>query len=449
MISLGSKRSFRSLKWHRILLLFLGGCFLGWFPQAAFAETLPNVIFILADDLGYGDVGCFGQQHIHTPNIDRLASEGMRFTQAYAGATVCAPSRCTLMTGLHTGHCYIRGNKEINPVGQEPMPADTFTLAHLMKQAGYRTGLIGKWGLGYPGSESTPGSMGFDYFFGYNCQRNAHDYYPEHLWRNKDKIKLDADAYSHDLMADDALAFVRRNQKTPFFLYLAFTVPHKKLQVPSLEPYADKPWSEDEKICAAMITRMDRDIGRLMALLKELKIDEHTLVFFTSDNGATYRFARFNHSGPLKGRKRSMYEGGIRSPSIVHWPGKIPSGTVSPQVWSFWDMMPTMADLTDQDLTLATDGISILPALVDGKPVEHPPLYWEFHERGFSQAARMGDWKAVRNGVDKPLELYDLSVDIHEDIDLSAQHPDVIDRFETYLESARTESDLWPIPEMK
>ncbi|MEW4564394.1 arylsulfatase [Bremerella sp. JC770] len=437
------------MKWHRLLLLVLGGSCLGWFPQAAFAETFPNVIFILADDLGYGDVGCFGQQHIQTPNIDRLASEGMRFTQAYAGATVCAPSRCTLMTGLHTGHCYIRGNKEIKPVGQEPMPADTFTLAHLMKQAGYRTGLIGKWGLGYPGSESTPESMGFDYFFGYNCQRNAHSYYPEYLWRNDEKIALSSDAYSHDLMADDALAFVRRNHASPFFLYLAFTVPHKKLQVPSLEPYVDEPWSEDEKICAAMITRMDRDIGRLMALLKELKIDKQTLVFFTSDNGATYRFARFNHSGPLKGRKRSMYEGGIRSPSIACWPGQIPSGTVSDQVWSFWDVMPTLADLTDQDLKSATDGISILPALVDGKPVEHPPLYWEFHERGFSQAARRGDWKVVRNGVGKPLELYDLSIDIHEDNDLAAQHPDVIERFESYLSSARSESELWSIPDAK
>ncbi|WP_235990492.1 arylsulfatase [Bremerella alba] len=434
---------------HLLFVLLLGGVCLGYLPQKTFAEKPPNVIFILADDLGYGDVGCFGQEHIQTPCIDQLASDGMRFTQAYAGATVCAPSRCTLMTGLHTGHCYIRGNKEIKPVGQEPMPGDTFTLAHLMKQAGYRTGLIGKWGLGYPDSASTPDTMGFDYFFGYNCQRNAHSYYPEYLWRDDEKVALESNAYSHDVMVDDALQFVKRNQDIPFFLYLAFTIPHKKLQVPSLDPYADESWSEDEKICAAMITRMDSDIGRLMELLKKLQIDDQTLVFFTSDNGATYRFARFNHSGPLKGRKRSMYEGGIRSPSIARWPGKIPAGTVSNQVWSFWDMMPTLADLTNQSLESETDGISILPALLENKSIEHPPLYWEFHERGFSQAARLGNWKAVRNGVGKRLELYDLTTDVHEDVDLATKHPDIVDRFESYLKSARSDSELWLIPESK
>ncbi|HEX5175413.1 MAG TPA: sulfatase-like hydrolase/transferase, partial [Chthoniobacteraceae bacterium] len=222
------------------------------------ADARPNVIFILADDLGYGDLGCYGQKLIRTPHIDDLAKEGTRFTQVYGGATVCAPSRCALMTGKHGGHAYIRGNRELKPEGQEPMPPGTITVAHLMKQAGYATGLIGKWGLGKPGSESTPGKMGFDYFFGYNCQVKAHEYYPEYLWRNNEKVMLGGSAYSHDLLAEESLAFVRKNRDRPFFLYLAFTIPHLKLQVPDLAPYGAEPWPENLKKIAAMITRMDR-----------------------------------------------------------------------------------------------------------------------------------------------------------------------------------------------
>ncbi|HEV8608055.1 MAG TPA: arylsulfatase [Tepidisphaeraceae bacterium] len=411
------------------------------------AAQSPNVIFILADDLGYGDVGCFGQKLIRTPNIDRLASEGMRFTQAYAGATVCAPSRCAFMTGLHTGHCPIRGNKEIKPEGQAPMPADTFTIAHLMKRAGYTTGLIGKWGLGHPGSTSTPDKMGFDYFFGYNCQLKAHEYYPEYLWRNDDKVPLNGKSYSHDLMAEDALAFVRRNQSKPFFLFLAFTIPHQKLQVPNLESYADQSWPENLKKIAAMITRMDGDIGRLMALLKELNLDENTLVFFASDNGAVYRDATFNHSGPLRGFKRDMYEGGLRSPSIARWPGHIKAGSVSDQVWALWDVLPTLAQLTSQTTPAGLDGVSILSALLEEKEIQHPPLYFEFHERGFDQAARIDDWKAVRHGLAQPIELYDLKSDLAERHDVSAENPAVVKKFEDYFKTARTDSQTWPIRE--
>jgi arylsulfatase A-like enzyme len=411
------------------------------------AASPPNVIFILADDLGYGDVGCFGQKLIKTPHIDRLAAEGMRFTQAYAGTTVCAPSRCALVTGQHTGHCWIRGNKEIKPEGQEPMPADTFTVAHLMKRAGYTTGIIGKWGLGYPGSASTPEKMGFDYFFGYNCQMKAHEYYPEYLWRNTNKLTLDGKTYSHDLMADDALDFVKNNRDKPFFLYLAFTIPHSKLQVPELGEYEKESWPQNLKKIAAMITRMDRDIGRLIALLKEVKLDENTLVFFASDNGAVYKDELFQHSGPLRGYKRDMYEGGLRSPSIARWPGKIKAGVVSDQVWAFWDLIPTLAELTGQKAPTNTDGVSILPSLIEGKPVEHPPLYFEFHERGFTQAASMGDWKAVRLGTKKPIELYDMKGDRAEERDVAAKHPEIVKRFEEYLKTARTESKLWPIRE--
>ena len=430
---------FRLDLWCLPLILCLGFC------SPSRGESPPNVIFILADDLGYGDLGCFGQKLIKTPNIDRLAAEGMRFTQAYAGATVCAPSRCSLMTGKHNGHAFIRGNKEVKPEGQMPMPADTFTVAHLLKQAGYHTGIIGKWGLGKPDSASTPNKMGFDYFFGYNCQRLAHEYYPEYLWRNNQKVMLHGAKYSHDLMAEDALAFVRRNKERPFFLYLAFTIPHANLQVPDLGLYAGESWPENLKKLAAMITRLDRDVGRLMALLKELQLDKQTLVFFASDNGAAYNDKVFHHSGPLRGRKRDMYEGGIRAPVIARWPGRIQAGVVNEQVWAFWDFLPTMAELTKQKAPQGLDGKSILPVLLDGKVREHSPLYWEFHERGFDQAARIGDWKAVRHGQGTPLELYDLKTDLGEQHDVSKQHPDVVQRFEAYLRTARVDSEIWPI----
>jgi len=427
------------------LLALLCALFIGSPARAAMAK--PNVIFILADDLGYGDLGCFGQTKIKTPNLDRMAAEGMRFTQAYAGTTVCAPSRCALMTGLHTGHAPIRGNKEIKPEGQEPMPADTFTVAHLMKRAGYTTGMIGKWGLGFPGSTSPPEKMGWDYFFGYNCQMKAHEYYPTSLWRNAGQLVLDGKTYSHDLMAEDALEFVRRNKDKPFFLYLPFTIPHGKFQVPDQGAYANENWPAQWKNIAAMITRMDKDIGRLFALLRELKLDENTLVFFASDNGAGYQPKFFQSSGPLRGWKRDMYEGGLRSPSIARWPGKIKPGVVSEQVWAFWDLMPTFAELTGQTPPPNMDGVSILPALLERKTVEHPPLYFEFHERGFTVAARIGDWKAVRLGTKLPIELYDMKTDAAEQHDVAAQHPDVVKRFEEYLKTARTESATWPIRE--
>lgn len=426
------------------LLVFLASS-LAAFAQGAAGR--PNVIFILADDLGYGDVGAFGQTLIKTPHIDQLAAEGTKFTQAYAGATVCAPSRCCLMTGKHGGHAYIRGNREIKPEGQEPMPADTFTVAHLMKQAGYRTGIIGKWGLGKPDSASVPTKMGFDYFFGYNCQLRAHEYYPDHLWRNDEIVPLDGKTYSHDLMANEALEFVRRSKDQPFFLYLAFTIPHQKLQVPDLGPYENEPWPENLKKIAAMITRMDRDIGRLMALLKELGLDDRTLVLFNSDNGAVYRDTTFNHSGPLRGFKRDMYEGGIRTPSIARWPGHIKPGTTSEQVWAFWDVMPTLGELVGQKPPAGIDGVSVLSGWLGQTPRAHPPMYWEFHEGGFSQAARMGDWKAVRLGTKRPIELYNLKADPGEAHDVAAQNPDQVQAFAAYLKSARVDSELWPITE--
>jgi arylsulfatase A-like enzyme len=425
----------------RLFTLFLASALWNAPPLTA----APNVVVVLADDLGYGDLGCYGQKKIRTPNIDKLAAEGVRFTQAYAGATVCAPSRCCLMTGRHGGHASIRGNREIKPEGQEPMPGDTVTLAHVMKKAGYATGIVGKWGLGHPGSASVPTRMGFDHFFGYNCQRKAHEYYPEYLWRNDDKVMLDGKKYSHDLLANDALDFIRQHKNAPFFLYVPFTIPHAKLQVPDLGPYANEDWPKNLKTLAAMITRMDKDVGRVMALLKELNLDERTLVIFASDNGAAYKDKFFNHSGALRGFKRDLYEGGIRAPVVARWPGRIKPGTTSEQVWAFWDVLPTFAELVGQKPPAGLDGVSVLPALLDGRAVEHPPLYWEFHERGFDQAARIGNWKAVRNGKGGPIELYDLATDPGEKRNVAAEHPDVVKRFAEYLRAARVDSPRWPI----
>ncbi len=308
------------------------------------AKDKPNFIYILSDDLGYGDLGCYGQKEIKTPNIDRLAKEGVKFSQHYAGSTVSAPSRCVLMTGKHTGHADIRSNKPMPHEGNLPIKASTVTVAELFQNAGYTTGMIGKWGLGFPGSEGDPNNQGFDYFYGYNCQRLAHSYYPKHLWRNQKKEILEGNAggkktqYTHDMFADDSLRFIKENKDKPFFLYLPFTIPHTRFEVPDLGQYADKKWDKNHRIQAAMITRMDKDVGRIMALLKKLNLDEKTMVVFASDNGAHGEggtLAKFNASGPLKGKKRAMYDGGIRVPMIARWPGKIKPGTVSDHISGF------------------------------------------------------------------------------------------------------------------
>ena len=434
----------------------------------------PNIIFVLADDLGYGDLGCYGQRRIQTPHIDRLAAEGMRFTDHYAGSTVCAPSRCSLMTGLHTGHTYVRGNREIKPMGQLPLPADTATLPRALKQAGYTTALIGKWGLGGPGSSGTPNNQGFDYFFGYLCQRHAHNYYPEFLFRNSERVPLRnkvagnrADGagvatekvdYSYDLMAAEALKFVEENQAGPFFLYLAITIPHanneagkKGMEVPEYGIYADKDWPEPQKGHAAMIGRLDRDMGRLVQKLKDLGVDDNTVIFFTSDNGphreggANPEFSDSN--GPLRGIKRDLYEGGIRVPLIARWPGRIAAGVESDHVSAFWDFLPTFATLAGAQPPTETDGLCMVPTLLNipKRQKQHEFLYWEFHERRSQQAVRMGRWKAVRSGAAGKLELYDLETDLGETTDVADQHPDVVARIEAYLATARTESEFWPL----
>lgn len=412
----------------------------------------PNIIFILADDLGYGDVGCYGQKVIKTPAIDRMAAEGVRFTDCYSGSTVCAPSRCSLMTGLHTGHCYVRGNDRI------PLRPEDRTVAEVLKDAGYRTGLVGKWGLGNEGTTGTPDKQGFDYSFGYLDQKHAHDYYTDHLFRNGERVDLPKGTYTHDLFTKEALEFVYREHRNPFFLYLAYTMPHANneamgqgkstgMEVPNYEPYANEPWPEHQKGHAAMITRMDRDIGKLMDLLKQLKIDENTVVFFASDNGphreggADPKF--FDSSGPLRGIKRDMYDGGIRVPMIARWPGRIKPGQVSDQVWAFWDFLPTAAEIAGASTPKEIDGISMLPTLLGGKQRQHEYLYWEFYERGFGQAVRMGNWKAVRTDDGEPIELYDLSKDIGETNDLAGEHPDIVAKMRELMLRAHVKTDIW------
>jgi len=431
------------------------------------ADRRPNVIFILADDLGYGDLGCYGQQQIRTPNLDAMAAAGTRFTNVYAGSTVCAPSRCCLMTGHHTGHARIRGNARV------PLEPDDVTVAKVLQDAGYATALIGKWGLGDPGTTGHPNRQGFDEFFGYCDQRHAHNYWPTHLWRNEAKVELrnvvpDEDAvgagvatervdYSHDLFIDEALDFIERRRAEPFFLYLALTIPHANneakaegMEVPSDHPYQHEPWPAAQKQHAAMITRMDRDLGRIQSLLRRLEIADDTLIIFTSDNGPHREGGNdpdFNRSsGALRGIKRDLYEGGIRVPAIAYWPQHVPYGQVSHQPWAFWDVLPTLAEICGAEVPEGIDGVSIADQLLGAPLVAHPTFYWEFHERGFSQAVREGRWKAVRKGgPGQPAELYDLIDDVEESRDLSRQEAVIAQSLERLMDASRTDSPHWKL----
>ena len=430
----------------------------------------PNIVLIQADDLGYGDLGSYGQTRFTTPNLDRLAAEGTRFTQYYAGSTVCAPSRAALMLGQHTGHNWIRGNGEV------PIRAEDVTLPEVLKTAGYRTAVIGKWGLGLEGTPGEPGRQGVDHFFGFLHHRHAHRQYVTHLWRNATRVEYDVTRdYANDLFTADALEYVGRRHSSPFFLYLAYTVPHAELRVPedSLAQYRGKfpetPYVNEKADAytpappfdrtgyrsqpaphaafAAMVTRMDRDIGRLMEALARAGLDGNTLVLFTSDNGPHKEGGAdpgfFRSSGPLRGIKRDLYDGGIRVPMIARGPG-VPRGATSSHVWAHWDLLPTLAELAGAKPPAGIDGISIRPVLTGKAAPAHDFLYWEFTERGFQQAVRTGKWKALRLKAGAPLELYDLDADIGETRDVAAEHPDVVARIEEYLKTARTESERWP-----
>jgi len=426
----------------------------------------PNILFIMADDLGYADLGCFGQKKIRTPNIDRLATEGTRFTDVYAGATVCAPSRCVLMTGQHTGHGLIRGNSprvggEIEEFGEggrrlSLTDADQ-TVAEPLREAGYVTGAIGKWGLAEPGTAGTPNRRGFVEWYGYLNQNHAPYYYTDYLWRNDRKEAISENRggkrgrYSHDLLTDEAVGFLQRHKDEPFFLYLPFTIPHRRFEVPSLELYANESWPDEAKIFAAMVTRLDRDVGRVLAELDRLGLRETTIVFFTSDNGAEKKpFGNlFQSGGSFRGEKGTVYEGGIRVPMMVRWPGRVPVGKVSDAVWWFADIFPTFLAIAGiQDMENKRDGMNVLPTLVgESQPALATRfLYWEDPGKVLSQAARRGKWKAVRQGGNSPLELYDLTADAGEARNVATAHSDVVAEFDRYFATARTPSPHWPDP---
>lgn len=446
---------------HLLLILFVLPFFLDRVVHSAETNRPPNIVFIMADDLGYGDVGCYGQQTIQTPVLDRLAAEGLRFTSCYAGSTVCAPSRCVLMTGLHTGHARVRGNALV------PLEPEDVTVAEVLKSAGYTTAMFGKWGLGEPESTGLPTRQGFDQWFGYLNQRHAHNYYPEYLWRNTERVPLPGNedkkrtTYSQDLIMEETLAFIRTTGDEPFFLYLAFTLPHANnergrqgMEIPSDEPYSDQDWPEQQKNHAAMITRFDSDVGLVMQALAERGIDDETIVFVTSDNGphreggADPEF--FNSSGPLRGIKRSLTDGGIRVPMIVRWPKVIEAGTTSDEAWSFQDFLPTAAELAETDSPTGIDGISMVPTILGAERAgrsqpEHEYLYWEFHERGFKQAVRLGPWKGISTEQGNPLELYNVVSDIGEENNVAEEHPELVAKIEAILETARTPSEHWPV----
>lgn len=449
----------------RALLLF---AFLAAPAVAADPPKKPNVIFILADDLGYGDLGCFGQTKIQTPVIDRLAKDGMTFTNFYAGSTVCAPSRCALMTGKHTGHAHVRGNALV------PLRPTDVTVAEMFQKAGYATALIGKWGLGEEDSTGIPTKKGFDTFFGYLNQKHAHNYYPDFLHRGDSREPIPANkqragvpgvaetptVYAPDLLREEALKFLTANKSKPFFLYFSTVVPHANnektradgegMEVPTDAPYAKEKWPQAEKNKAATITRMDADIGTLLAKLKELKLDDDTLVIFTSDNGPHREGgndpAFFTSSGPFRGIKRSLTDGGIRVPMIARWPGVVKPGTTTAHLSAFWDFLPTVAAVLGEKPPLGTDGISFLPTLTGEKSqTPHEYLYWEFHEGGFSQAIRMDKWKAIKPAPDAAVQLYDTVADPMEKTNVAAANPEVVAKATVILKDARTDSKEFPI----
>ena len=412
----------------------------------------PNIIFIMADDLGYAELGCYGQKKIKTPRLDELAAKGMRFTNHYAGTAVCAPTRCSLMTGLHTGHCYIRANSPGYPgPSQTPIPPGTKTLPGLLKQAGYSTACIGKWGLGNHTNSGDPAKQGFDHFFGYYDQRHAHDYYTDHLFRNGQRVALDGKTYSHDLLIDEALKFIDDNRDGPFFLYLPICIPHTKFQVPELGQYADKNWKPNHKTHAAMITRMDTGVGQIMDKIKQLQLGDNTLIMFTSDHGAhgqsgTAKF--FNSCGEFRGIKRSLYEGGLRVPLIATWAGKIKPGTTSDHISAFWDILPTCADLAGAAVDFEIDGISMAPLLTGNASAQkqHEYLYWELFEgRKHNRAIRMGKWKGVIPNMynSTQLVLYDLEKDPAESNDLASEYPDVAKDLAEKIQQSHVDSPLW------
>jgi arylsulfatase A-like enzyme len=426
------------------------------------AAPKPNIIYIMVDDLGYRDLGCYGQEKIATPNIDRMARQGMRFTECYSGSSVCAPARSVLMTGQHTGHTRLRNNRAL--VGglerrgglRVSLQPEDVTVAEVLQQAGYTTGLSGKWGIGERGSQGTPGQKGFDEWYGYLNQARAHNHWPGSLWHNGEQVELPANSggergqMSHHLFTDFCLDFVRRQKDEPFFYYLAWTLPHWPLVMSDLGQYAEKDWPDKAKAYAAMVTLIDRDVGRILDLLGELGLDEDTLVLFCSDNGASSRWeGLFDSVGQMRGKKGSLMEGGIRVPMIARWPGHVAEGVVDDTPWYFTDFLPTAADVAGAGVPAGVDGVSVLPTLLGrDQDLDERYMYWERPplkpERPLSQAARRGRWKARRNGLDGRIRLHDLSEDHVESGNLANEHPEVVRQFAEFMDAAHEHSPHWP-----
>jgi arylsulfatase A len=451
----------------------------------------PNVIYILADDLGYGDVGCYGQEFIKTPNIDKLAADGMLFTDHYAGSSVCAPSRASLMTGKHIGHSYVRGNYEKGPLGFGAcleLRDQDFTLGELLKQANYQTSIIGKWGLGMNATTGEPIKQGFDYSYGYLNQGHAHNQFPEYVFENGNRVSVEANgdgkmgAFSNDIFTKKALEYLDEKRiESPFFLYMAYTTPHAELVLPNSESFENYTKKVEDKAFvnangasekdgnkwayrstetplaayAAQISHLDSCVGVLVSRIKELGIEDNTIIMFSSDNGPHREGGanpkRFKSAGEFRGVKRDLYEGGIRVPFIVKWPAKIEKGSVSNHISAFWDLMPTLADITNQNIeTKESDGVSFLPTLTKGTQKEHDYLYWEFHENPSSdQAVRKGKWKVVSHDYKEKAELYDLEKDRGEMYNVASENPEILKELTQFLDNARTPSEIWPLKSRK
>ncbi len=456
----------QSLRWNlhalSLCLAYMLAAMCATMSVARAAETSPNIIFILSDDLAQGDVGCYGQKLIKTPHLDRMATEGTRYTQAYCGTTVCAPSRTSLMTGLHTGHSPVRANWEIaSGEGQLPLPAETVTVAQLLKDAGYATGCFGKWGMGMFNTSGSPLKKGFDRFFGYNCQRHAHSYFPTYLYDNDKSIELPGNdgqgvgkTYAQERIQQAAEKWLREPRNRPFFMFYAVTLPHGRHEIDDLGEYADKNWTPQQKAYAAQVTRLDADVGRLFALLKELQLDENTLVMVAGDNGSSFdeksemgRLFDQSMGGKLRGFKRGLYEGGLRQVALARWPGQVPAGRVSEEAWAMWDFLPTAVELAGVKIPpqVKVDGHSLVNYLKGDAAPKRDFFYWELHEGPFIQAIRFGDWKAVRNGPAKAIEVYDLSSDSGEKNNVAIEHPELVEKAESLMKAAHEDDPNWPI----
>jgi arylsulfatase A len=421
----------------------------------------PNFIFILCDDLAQCDVGVYGQELIQTPRLDQMAAEGTRYMQAYCGTTVCAPSRTSFFTGLHSGNAPIRGNWEKSPEGQLPLPDESVTIAEVAKAAGYATATMGKWGMGFFDTTGNPHNQGVDHFYGYNCQRHAHSYFPTYLWEDDQAIRLPGnngntvgETYAQELIQNDVIGWVKDHAKEPFFLFYAITLPHGRHEIDDYGIYADKPWTDKQKAYAAQVTRIDSDVGELLDTLKELGIAEKTLVILAGDNGSSFppsseigRLFKQAANG-LRGYKRGMYEGALRQASFAWWPGTVPAGRVDDQPWAFWDLMPTFVELSGAQPPegYRTDGHSLVAYLKGGEAPKRPYFYWELHDsKETPRAARFGQWKSVQNDHDQPMEIYDLHTDPGERNDLAPGHPDLVEKAEAIFAEAHTPDPKWPL----